>query len=109
MTLVVNDMSRGDSGSYRCHVDNHLGNAQAEISLYNEERYTDTPLRDKMEDPALEQSDIYVVLSQHQMQTLEPLPPVLPLPTTPSTLLSSPPASPPPLVPLVELTPPPPA
>ncbi|VVD06106.1 unnamed protein product, partial [Leptidea sinapis] len=24
-----------------------------------------------MEDPALEQSDIYVVLSQHQMQTLD--------------------------------------
>ncbi|CAH2244997.1 jg6937 [Pararge aegeria aegeria] len=31
LTLQVNDMSREDAGSYRCHVENSLGKVQAEL------------------------------------------------------------------------------
>ncbi|XP_032512948.2 lachesin-like [Danaus plexippus] len=98
LTLQVSEMTRDDAGAYRCHVENNMGKAQAEMFLHlltttTTTTTTTTPPpttttpppttttmstydvgqleqlhRGVMEDP---REDTYVVLSQHQMQNLE--------------------------------------
>ncbi|XP_045765293.1 lachesin-like [Maniola jurtina] len=100
LTLQVADMSREDAGSYRCHVENSLGKAQAELFLHmltttttttttttSTTTTTTTPPPTTTMQPYdaemhLEQlhrgvledpalENSYIVLSQHQMQNLE--------------------------------------
>ncbi|KAI5646508.1 immunoglobulin i-set domain-containing protein [Phthorimaea operculella] len=71
LNLLVENMTRDDAGAYRCHVENSMGRAQAELFLhisYDAERHLEQLHRGVLEDQGLENP--YIVLSQHQMQNL---------------------------------------
>ncbi|KAJ2952302.1 hypothetical protein O0L34_g4585 [Tuta absoluta] len=94
-SLVITDVSREDIGSYQCHVENALGTAWDDVTLYTLatttipttttrrattkvevpsttiQSYTEPDIEDSEEKDIFDEDNYVVVLSQHQMQNLD--------------------------------------